>query len=87
MRAGKSDTPRDVEQLLIEGYRRMTPHEKLDRVKQLNRSVRMLALAGIRQRFGHHLSEREERLHLAALSIDRETMIEAFDWDPHEHGL
>ena len=59
MRAGKSDTPREVELMLVEGYRRMTPHEKLERVSQLNRSVRTLALAGIRQRFGQDLSERE----------------------------
>ena len=87
MRSGKSDTTKDVERVLVEGYRQMTPREKLQRVSQLNRSVRTLALAGIRQRFGHDLSEREERLRLAALSIDRQTMIEAFDWDPHEHGL
>lgn len=87
MRAGKSDTPREVEHLVVEGYRRMTPREKLERVSQLNRSIRALALAGIRQRYGPDLSEREVRLRLAALSIDRETMIQAFDWDPDEHGL
>jgi hypothetical protein len=87
MRVGKSDTPREVEALIIQGYRRMTPQEKLRRVDQLNRSVRALALAGIRQRYGIDLSEREQRLRLAALSIDRETMLRAFDWDPDEHGL
>lgn len=65
----------------------MTPEEKLERVSQLNRSVRTLALAGIRHRCGRDLSEREEQLRLAALSIDRQTMIEAFGWDPNEHGL
>lgn len=65
----------------------MTPIQKLERITQLNRSVRTLALAGIRQRFGHDLHERELLLRLAALTIDRQTMIDAFGWDPQEHGL
>jgi hypothetical protein len=65
----------------------MTPQQKLERVSQLNRSLRALALAGIRQRFGPDLSDKELQLRLAALSIDRETMIGAFNWDPQEHGL
>ena len=87
MRAGKSDTPKELERLIARGYRRMTPKEKLERVGQLNRSIRTLSLAGIRQRHGTDLSEKELRLRLAALSIDRETMIQAFGWDPDEHGL
>lgn len=87
MRGGTTDTPREVERVLVEGYRRMTPREKLERVSQLNRSVRTLALAGIRPRFGDGLSNKQLRLHLAALSIDRQTMIDAFGWDPEEHGL
>ena len=87
MRAGQSDTPKEIERLLVQGYRRMTPGEKLERVNQLNRSLRTLALAGIRQRFGDDLSEAELQLRLAALSIDRQTMIDAFGWDPDEHGL
>ena len=87
MRAGQSDTPKEIERLLVHGYRRMTPGEKLERVNQLNRSLRTLALAGIRQRFGGDLSETELQLRLAALSIDRQTMIDAFGWDPDEHGL
>ncbi len=65
----------------------MTPRQKLERVNQLNRSLRALALAGIRQRFGRDLPEKELQLRLAALSIDRETMIDAFNWDPQEHGF
>jgi hypothetical protein len=38
MRAGKSDTPREVESLIVDGYRRMTPREKLERVSQLESS-------------------------------------------------
>ena len=87
MRAGQSDTPQEIQSLLVDGYRRMTPREKLERVNQLNRSLRTLAIAGIRQRIGDDLPERELQLRLAALSIDRQTMIDAFGWDPDEHGL
>lgn len=86
MRSGKSDTPPEVEEILVRGYRGMTPEQRLERVADLNRAVRQLALAGIRQRHGSGLAE-EEKLRLAALSIDRETMIRAFGWDPDEHGL
>jgi hypothetical protein len=87
MRSGKSDTPSEVDEILVRGYRRMTPEQRLERVADLNRAVRQLALAGIRQRHGSDLTAEEEKLHLAALSIDREIMIRAFGWDPEEHGL
>ncbi len=87
MRGGKSDTPAQIVEILVQGYRRMSPLKKLERVAELNRSIRTLAIAGIRQRYGSDISPREERLRLAALSIDRATMIRAFGWDPEEHGL
>jgi hypothetical protein len=81
-----SDTPPEVEEILLEGYRRMTPAEKLARVMDLNRAAQEMALARIRATYGPDLSEREERLRLAALWIDRDTMIRAFDWDPEVQG-
>lgn len=72
--------------MMIAAYRRMSPAEKLGRVGDLNRAVRQLALARIRRQYGPELDEREERLRLAALSIDRETMIRAFGWDPDFEG-
>lgn len=81
-----SDTPPEVEEILLEGYRRMTPTEKLARVMDLNRAAQEMALARIRATYGPDLSKREERLRLAALWIDRETMIRAFGWDPEVHG-
>lgn len=73
--------------MLVEGYRRMTPREKLERVADLNRAVRALALAGIRQRHGTDLAPEEERIRLAALALDRDTLIRVCGWDPDEHGL
>lgn len=87
MRCGRSDTAPDVDEILVAGYRHMTPEQRIERVVDLNRAVRELALAGIRQRYGSDLTAEEENLRLAALSIDRETMIRAFGWDPDEHGL
>jgi len=80
------DTPLDVEERMLEGFRRMTPAEKLKRVVELNRAVETMAAARIRAQYGPDLPERELRLRLAALRLPRETMIEVFDWDPEEKG-
>ena len=71
---------------MIEGYRRMSPAEKLQRVVDLNRAVESLARARLRAQYGPNLSEREENLRLASLYLDRDTMIRAFDWDPEIKG-
>jgi len=63
----------------------MSPAEKLQRVAELNAAVLELAAAGIRRRHGA-VADRELRLRLAALWLDRETMVRAFGWDPREHG-
>jgi hypothetical protein len=57
------------------------------RILELNRSVEEMAASRIRSRYGPDLPERELRLRLAALRLDRETMIEVFDWDPEENGM
>ena len=72
--------------MLLEGYRRMTPQEKFQRIIELNRSVEAMAAARIQQQYGPNLSERELRLRLASLRLDRETMIQVFDWDPEKEG-
>lgn len=79
------DTPPHIQKILIAGYRRMSPQQKLNSVNELTKSVQQLALARIRKQYGR-ISEREQRLRLAALWLDRETMIRVFDWDPQEKG-
>ena len=81
-----SDTPPDVEEILLERYRQMTPVERLSRALDMSRAVQQLALARIRAEYGPDLTEREERLRLAALWLPRETMIEVFGWDPEVQG-
>src|SRR5436853_78085 len=66
MRTQSPDTPPEIEEIMIERYRRMSPGEKLRAVQDLNRTVHLMALAGIRRRHGADLSERELRLRLVA---------------------
>ncbi len=86
MRALAQDTPPEVEEIVLEGYRRMKPSEKLRRVVELGVAAEAMAAARIRARYGPDISRRELRLRLAALQLDRRTMVEVFDWDPEEEG-
>ena len=79
------DTPKPVKQILIAGYRKMSPQQKLRQVSELTRAAQQLALARIRKQYGTR-SEREQRLRLASLWLDRETMMRVFHWDPQKEG-
>jgi hypothetical protein len=80
-----NNTPLSTQKILIDGYRSMPPWEKMKRVCELNRAVQQLALSRIRKRYGD-IPEYEQRLRLASLWLDRETMIRVFNWDPEEKG-
>ncbi len=80
------DTERAIEDVLIERYRTITPIEKLGRVVDLNRTAEAMATLRLQRLYGP-LEPRELELRLAALRLDRATMIEVFGWDPEEHGL
>lgn len=86
MRTQSPDTPPDIEEMVLEGYRRMTPQEKLALVIDLNRAAQAMAALRIRAQYGPDLPERELRLRLAALWLDRETMVKVFGWDPEVEG-
>lgn len=79
------DTPSDIQKIIIEGYRRMSPQQKLKRVSELTKAVQQLALARIRKQYGT-LSKREQHLRLASLWLDRDMMIRVFHWDPQIEG-
>lgn len=81
-----SDTHPQIQQILIEGYRKMTPAQKLERVAALNRALDQLATARIKATYGADISDRELKLRLVALRLDREVMIKVFSWDPVEQG-
>jgi hypothetical protein len=79
------DTDPEVERILIEGYRRMTPSQKLQRVRELNQLVQRLALADIRRRYPD-ASPRECELRLASRWLDADLMRKVFGWDPDQEG-
>jgi hypothetical protein len=80
-----NDTHPRVKALLIEGYRRMSPSQKLERVRALTRAVQELALADIRRRHPG-ADEREQALRLASRWIEPELMVRAFGWDVRKVG-
>ncbi len=79
------DTSPEIQEILIEGYRRMSPQQKLKRVNELTLAVQQLALARIQQQYGN-ISEKEQQLRLASLWLDRKTMMDVFGWDPQKEG-
>ena len=85
MKPQSRDTPLEIEAILIEGYRAMTPAQKLERVSQMTRAVQELALARIRAQHPDE-GEREHRLRLASLWLPAELMRRAFDWDVDQRG-
>jgi hypothetical protein len=86
MKPLSADTPPEIEEILLERYRQMPPFEKLMQVFELNRMAQQMAALRLQAQYGPDLSERELRLRLAALWLDRETMIDAFGWDPEIEG-
>ncbi len=79
------DTDPAIRAVLVEGYRRMSPAQKLERVRQLTRAVQELALADIRRRHPN-ANEHEQSLRLASRWLEPELMVRAFGWDPREVG-
>ena len=75
------DVSPDVERVVIEGWRSMSAAEKVQQVCELTDTARKFALAGIRRRHPD-ASEHEVRLRLASFWLDRDTMVQLFDWDP-----
>lgn len=80
-----NDTSPDAERLLIEGYRTMTPENKIRQAVALSQMTWRLALTRIRNQYNPS-TKYEERLRLASLHIPRVTMIRLFKWDPEERG-
>ena len=79
------DTHPAVEAFLIDGYRKMTPSQKLERVRALTRAVQELALLDIRRRHPE-ADQREVALRLASRWLDAKTMTTAFDWNQQDRG-
>ena len=80
-----SDTSKKAAKILAEGYRRMSPEQKMACVRNMTNTILQMALARIRKNHGN-ISEREQRLRLASLWLDRDVMIKVFNWDPDREG-
>lgn len=65
-----NDTSKQAEQILIEGYRSMSPARKIQQVVALTKTVQRLALTRIRHQY-KTISTREEKLRLAALWLPK----------------
>jgi hypothetical protein len=80
-----NDTNPKVEAFIVDGYRRMSPAQKIARVTALTRTVQQLALVDIRRRHPT-ASAREQSLRLASRWLEPELMRKAFAWDVDEAG-
>jgi hypothetical protein len=79
------DTDPEAHRLLIELARKTPVWKKFAQVAATTETCRAFARAGIRSRY-REAGEAEIRLRLAALVLDRETVIKVYGWDPKEKG-
>lgn len=84
-RAQSEDTAVDIDRRLFDAYRVMPPWEKALRVERDSLALEQLARAGILRRHPA-ATEDEVRLRVAALRLDRDTMVRVFGWDPMLRG-
>jgi len=79
------DTQPEAERVLIQMLRPLPAWRKLEMVGQMTLACRELALAGLRRRYPT-ASPQEMRRRLAALLLDRETVLRVYGWDPNQEG-
>lgn len=77
------DTAEDVERMQIEHLRRLPAWRKLALVGEMKRTVRTMALAGLRQRHPDDTPEQRRR-RLAALLLGSELATRAYGPGPEE---
>ena len=78
-----ADTSPHIEQMQIEGLRQMPGWRKLELVGEMNRTVRELALAGLRQRYPDDTSAQRKR-RLADLLLGPELAARVYGSMPEE---
>ena len=83
MRTLAEDTTPEAERVLIELLRAATPARKMEMVLSANRTARMLALAGLRERFPRD-SEARLRRRLADLWLGQELAAKAYGPLPND---
>ena len=80
-----SDTDKKAERILVELARATPVWGKIQQVADATEASRAFALAGIKSRHPE-ASQEELKLRLAALALDRDTMIRVYGWDPEVEG-
>jgi hypothetical protein len=80
-----SDTSPEAERIYIELLREAPPWRKAAIIESLTRACQELAVSGIHMRFPR-AGVKEIRMRLAALWMDRDTMMRVFGWDPEREG-
>ncbi len=80
-----NDTSPEIDKILVEGYRKMSPAQKLARMQALTRAVQELALLDVRRRHPN-ADEREQSLRVASRWIEPSLMLRAFGWDVRKAG-
>jgi hypothetical protein len=75
------DTAYEIERLMIDAWRAMSPAEKARLFRDACRAVDQLAQAGVRVRFPD-APEREVRLRVAAMRLGPDLMREVYGWNP-----
>lgn len=84
-RLGLEDTSPEAERVLIELARQTPVWRKFEQIAEATEICRALAMAVLRERYPE-ASEEELRIRLIARSLDRETMIQVYGWDPKLEG-
>jgi hypothetical protein len=77
------DTDPEIEKLQIEGLRQMPPWRKVALLCDMNRTLRCLALAGLRQRYPEDSPAQRQR-RLADLILGPDVAARAFGPAPEE---
>jgi hypothetical protein len=83
-RTQSSDTAAAAERLQLRVWHEKSFAERLRLIGELCDSTRYLARCGLRDRYPA-ASEAEIRMRLAAMWLDRQTMVRCYGWDPLEH--
>jgi hypothetical protein len=79
-----SDTGREISDLQIEGLRQMPSWRKVELMAEMGRTVQLLALAGLRQRYPHD-TPTQRRRRLADLLLGPELAARTYG-PPSEEG-
>jgi len=80
-----SDTHPAIERMLIERYRQMSAQEKLERLCEMNRTAKYLALLEIRRRHPN-ADDHECRMRLFSRWLSPALMLKVYGWDVEKEG-